>query len=330
MRLLALLLLLSLTAGTVASAQPAPEASAPAASLRVLSFNVRLHTASDRADAWPHRRDTVAAVLADRANLAGLQEAQRGMLSELEECLPGFAWFGEPRDDGSATDEYCAVLYRTDRLELLEHGTFRLSETPGERASVGWHVALPRIAAWGRFRDRTTGVPFLFLNTHFDHRGATARDHDGGDFNAVPAGAPYHQLTVACDAPGPPLTDAFVTAETGHEGPASTWNGFKAVQPGRRIDSVFVRGSVPVMHHRIPDSTFDGGRFPSDHLPVQAVVHLEAGPQESTGNGARPRKTAEPSSSARRMSSRTYGRRPTHSRANHPPSRRATSTGRWS
>ncbi len=290
MRLLFLLLGLAALAPLAFAQAPAE---ATDSTLRVLSFNLRLNTPSDGPDAWPYRRDTVAAIIRDRADLVGVQEAQRSMLDDLEARLPGFAWFGEPRSDGGPADEYSAIGYRTDRFELLERGTFWLSETPEERASVGWDAALPRIATWGRLRDRRTGHVLYHFNTHFDHRGERARAESArllrrrierlaggapvvltGDFNAVPASAPYRHLTTGCDLPGAPLRDGFVVAARGHDGPASTWSGFERVEPGRRIDYVFVGGPLRVVEHRILDETFDGGRFPSDHLPVQAVLRF--------------------------------------------------------
>ncbi len=54
----------------------------------------------------------------------------------------------------------------------------------------------------------------------------------------------------------------------------STWNGFRAIVPNRRIDFIFVRPGTQVHRHRTLDNQTDG-RFPSDHLPV--VVDLVLG-----------------------------------------------------
>ena len=68
-----------------------------------------------------------------------------------------------------------------------------------------------------------------------------------------------------------PLQDAFVVSRTGHYGPTASWNAFKAIEPNRRIDYVLVSEPVVVDAHAILPDMWDG-RFPSDHLPVMAVV----------------------------------------------------------
>ena len=47
--------------------------------------------------------------------------------AELDARLPGWARTGVGRADGRASGEFSAILYRTDRLALLDSGTFWLS-----------------------------------------------------------------------------------------------------------------------------------------------------------------------------------------------------------
>jgi endonuclease/exonuclease/phosphatase family metal-dependent hydrolase len=131
----------------------------------------------------------------------------------------------------------------------------------------------------------------LLVNTHLDHVGETARRESArllarriqeiaprgapvvltGDFNSTADAEPYRILTATG---GCPLVDALAVSASPHHGPTSTWNGFRAIEPGRRIDFVFVRPQVTVLQHGILSDTFDG-RFPSDHLPVIAEIALE-------------------------------------------------------
>ncbi|MDQ3698771.1 MAG: endonuclease/exonuclease/phosphatase family protein [Gemmatimonadota bacterium] len=272
---------------------PTSHASAPP--LRVMTFNLRYDTPSDGANAWPHRRDWVAALIRFHApDALGVQEALAHMLTDLDARLPDFARVGVGRADGRARGEFSAILYRTDRLELLDSGTFWLSPTPEVAGSKGWDAAIERIVTWARFLDRRTGCRHVHLNTHFDHVGEQARQEsarlmrrraaalaDGmpvvvtGDLNADPASEPYRILTR--DTIGhatPPLRDALVASRDAHYGPNSTWTAFRAIEPGRRIDYVLVSPQVRVLKHAIlPDSWND--RFPSDHLPVLASVEPE-------------------------------------------------------
>jgi endonuclease/exonuclease/phosphatase family metal-dependent hydrolase len=256
-----------------------------------MTFNLRLDTPADSGNAWPHRRDWVAALIRFHApDAVGVQEALAHMLTDLDARLPGFARVGVGRADGRAGGEFSAILYRTERLELVDSGTFWLSPTPAVAGSKGWDAAIERIATWARFRDRRTGCSHLHLNTHFDHVGEQARQESArlirrrlaalsaglpvvmtGDLNAEPESVPYRVLTRDTIGGAAPLRDAYAESRTGHYGPTSTWTAFRAIEPGRRIDYVLVSPQVLVLAHGILPDSWDG-RFPSDHLPVLAVV----------------------------------------------------------
>lgn len=214
------------------------------------------------------------------------------MLGDLDARLDGWARIGVGRQaDGGG--EYGAILYRTDRLDVLDEGTFWLSETPGVPGSKGWDAAIERIVTWGRFRDRRSGATLAVLNTHFDHAGQTARENsarliadrlddlaDGGpvvvigDFNVTPDNPVYAVLTG-----GTGLRDARLASSTPPEGVAATWNGFGRDALERLIDFLFVRG-LEVARFATRDETISGEpatattRYPSDHFPVEATVEL--------------------------------------------------------
>ena len=290
-----LLLALLLAAACARPATSPSPASAPAIApppLRVMTFNLRYDNPGDGPNAWPHRRDWVAGLVRfHEADVIGVQEALASMLRDLDTRLPGFARVGVGRTDGREKGEYSAILYRTDRLELLDSGTFWLSPTPEVVGSKGWDAAIERVATWSRFRDRRTGCPYLHLNTHFDHIGEQARQESArlirrrlatlsqglpvivtGDLNSNPQSGGYRILTrdTLTDAV-PPLLDAMTASRTGHYGPTSTWEAFKALEPGQRIDYVLVSPRVTVLSHGILPDSWDG-RFPSDHLPVLATL----------------------------------------------------------
>jgi endonuclease/exonuclease/phosphatase family metal-dependent hydrolase len=289
---LALLLAAGCRSAALTSAGGAPAASGSAAALRVMTFNLRYDNPGDGQNAWPNRRDWVAGLVRWHApDALGVQEALASQLADLDTRLPGFSRVGVGRADGKERGEFSAILYRADRLELVDSGTFWLSQTPEVPGSKGWDTAIERIATWARFRDRRTGCRFVHLNTHFDHVGEQARRESGrlirqrlvtlagggpavvtGDLNADPSSVPYRVLTRDTIAGAvPPLVDAFVASRDGSYGPTSSWNAFKAIEPGRRIDYVMVTPGVPVFAHAILPDYWDG-RFPSDHLPVMAVV----------------------------------------------------------
>jgi endonuclease/exonuclease/phosphatase family metal-dependent hydrolase len=260
------------------------------ASMHIMSYNIRYDNPRDGINAWPHRKDHVAEMISDRYNsdIAGLQEALRGQIDDLQERLPGYAWVGVGRDDGEDGGEFSPIFYRTDRFELLEHDTFWLSETPDVPGSMSWDTAITRIVTWARFRDQETGREFYLFNTHFDHRGQQARIESArlmvdriaavprdipvivtGDLNVRETSEAY---AVFAETPG--LHDARYTSETGHEGPTATFNNWEELRPPEsRIDYIFVRDGIRVRSHAILDDRYDG-RFPSDDLPVLAEVVL--------------------------------------------------------
>ncbi len=203
--------------------------------------------------------------------------------------LEDMDWIGVGRDDGAQAGEYAPIFYNSERFELVSgsDSTLWLSPTPNVAGSRGWDAALPRILTFGTFRERESGREIMVFNTHFDHRGDTARAESArlivetvrklaggssedpvpvvvtGDFNAAPDSKPYAIMTDG------ELRDAFSASDLPHVGPRFTYEGFEVgdMENPRRIDYIFVNEAVTVRSHAIL-STFRDRRYPSDHLPV--------------------------------------------------------------
>ena len=249
--------------------------------LTVTTFNIRYGTADDGENRWELRRPLFFDVLrAQRADVVGLQEALRFQLDEIAAAFPEYRELGMGRDDGDTLGEYAAILYRHDRLEVLEHGTFWLSPTPEVIASTGWGNRITRICTWARFRDRASGRAFYLFNVHFDHESQPSRERSSGlvarrirdrthpdpvillgDFNAGETNAARTRL-VSEGA----LRDAFRAVHPGAD-TVGTFNGFAGTRTGEMIDAVLVAGGWQVLDARI-DRTSRDGRYPSDHFPV--------------------------------------------------------------
>lgn len=263
-----------------------------AQSLNVMSFNIRLNTASDSLNAWPYRKDMVASqILFHDVHLLGVQEALHDQMMDLQARLPQFKYTGGGRDDGKEKGEYSAIFYDSTRLQILKTGMFWLSETPEIPGSKSWDAAITRMVTWARFRDRKTKKIFYAFNTHFDHVGKVARRESAriiqrkvqelagntpaiitGDFNARPSDEP---IQVILD-PNEPLRlkDAKALSETGHYGPTGTFNAFRNKETNDEpIDYIFLRGNWKVKKHATLSQTW-GGRFASDHFAVMAVLSL--------------------------------------------------------
>ncbi len=257
------------------------------AGVRIMSYNIRYNNPRDGERAWGHRKEEVSSLIRFYApDLIGLQEVLHEQLLYLEEQLPDYGRIGVGRDDGKEAGEYSPVFYRKSHFELLDHGTFWLSETP-DKPSVGWDALMERIATWGRLRRKEPGDTVFFLNTHFDHRGEEARQQSAqliqqwlamhaadhpvgvtGDFNSSPTSEPYRILTE-----GRTLQDAYKVSRYPSVGPDRSFSGFTVTDslPGDRIDYVFVSSGTQVVNHAII-SSFRNGYYPSDHLPVVTDV----------------------------------------------------------
>lgn len=277
--LFSLLLLFSCTGETDNPDQPL--------SVRVMSYNIRYDNPDDGPNRWELRRERLAnLVRLQRPDFAGMQEPLHHQLEWLDGELSGMEWIGVGRSDGAESGEYSPIFYNSARFELVagSDSTIWLSPAPGGTGSRGWDAALPRILTFGIFRERESGQQIMVFNTHFDHRGDTARAESArliaetvrklagseglpavitGDFNATPDSEPYAIMTDG------ELRDAYSASELPHVGPLFTYEGFEVggSEDPRRIDYIFVNEAVNIRSHAIL-STFRDRRYPSDHLPV--------------------------------------------------------------
>ena len=284
-------LLVVLGALLVGACAHLPGQEAGAAPIRAMTFNIRLDTDSDGPNAWPHRKDMVAALIEREApDLLGLQEVLIHQKRYLEAALPRYAFAGVGRDDGAGAGEFAPLAWRRDRFDLLQSGTFWLSPTP-DTPGKGWDAAYSRIATWAVLRDRRTGRKLRALNTHFDHVGGQARAEGArmivewvardssapaivmGDFNALPDSPPYRILA---DTATSGLVDTRSASRTPPYGPPGTFTGVDiATGHDAPIDHVFATRGLAVAAHAVVTQHW-GGRLPSDHYPV--VVDFEQAP----------------------------------------------------
>ncbi len=263
----------------------------PTHAFRVMTYNIRLDTTRDGANAWPYRKEAVLRLIRERCSpdLLGIQEALPHQLDDVARGMPDFEWVGVGRDDGARLGEFTPIFYRRDRFELLETATFWLSETPEIPGSRSWDAALNRIATWARLLDCGSGRAFCLVNTHLEYNGLQARLEGArllreraprlakggpllltGDFNSREDSEPYRLLTAETF-----LFDARYRSVRAHAGPtASTIEEFSVLgESDSRIDFVFVTRDLAVLTHSIVEDRF-GACYPSDHLPVVAEIAI--------------------------------------------------------
>lgn len=237
------LIILLILAGGIHSLTPTTAmATAPADStritLRIMSFNLRYGTVGDGENAWEFRRQLVRdTILAFSPDVLGTQECLAFQAEFLQGQFPDYGFVGAGRDDGDRAGEMCAIFFRRDRYDPLASGHFWLSETPDRPGSKSWDSALPRMVSWVKLRAKgDTSLTFCIFNTHFDHRGRTARRESArllrrqalaiaqgspliftGDFNApanLQAKGPYREL-ISSATPSDPVSDPGFWTPTG-------------------------------------------------------------------------------------------------------------------
>ena len=268
------------------------DAESPA--VRVMSFNIRYGTAKDGENHWDRRKMFLVETIRHfDPDLLGTQETLDFQRDFLAEQFSGYGVTGVGRDDGKNGGEMMALYYRKARFELLEQGHFWLSETPDKIGSKSWDSSLPRMVTWVKLRDRQkpSGPPILFLNTHFDHRGEQARRESAklirrrleseeqshaiiltGDFNTDESSEPYNGLFQMVENLAAPIRDTFREAHPEKSGNEGTFSNFKASETaGPRIDWIGVSSHWKIIEARI-DRTEREGRTPSDHFPITAIL----------------------------------------------------------
>lgn len=265
------------------------QAAAPErAPLTVMTFNIRYGTANDGENRWALRKDQLFdLVKLQNADLIGLQEALDFQIDEIVAANPVYAVIGVGRDDGARKGEYAAILFRRDRFQVSQAGTFWFSDTPTVIASKSWGNRITRICTWARFIDRD-GRAFWHFNVHLDHESQPSRERSAqllrqridarpfqnepvvvtGDFNAG-----EKNPAVASMTSGGMFVDTFRVAHA-DEQTVGTFSGFDVAKTtGEKIDYVFALAGTEVMRAEIV-RTVRAGRTPSDHFPVVAQIRF--------------------------------------------------------
>ncbi|MBF9044096.1 endonuclease [Rhodobacterales bacterium HKCCE4037] len=264
------------------------------ADLRIATWNVHYILTNRREgrwglSGWEVRREpmdeTFSALDADLVAFqemesfsGGNEDSDNLARSWLLENNPGYAAaaIGDWRDFPSTQP----ILYRTDRLGVLDQGWFFFSDTPEVIYSRSFDGRYPAFASWVRFDDRATGAQFRVLNLHFDAGSRENRRRsadlvaeriapwiaDGetvivaGDVNAL-RGSRLHRAIAAAGITFPRVPGATFHLDRGvHLLPAIDHIGLSEIS--------LLRGGPWVF--RLPDAATE----PSDHYPVLVDIAL--------------------------------------------------------
>ena len=139
--------------------------------LKVMSFNVQTENGTQvdfdlRAEMLRDLMDQL------QPDSIGMQEVTTGWIYRMDTFAfnQSYAGVGEGRTPGG---EASSIYYRKDKFDLVNSGTFWLSETPDVAGSYLEASLYPRICTWAHLRDKVTGFEYIHINTHLDHLGGS-------------------------------------------------------------------------------------------------------------------------------------------------------------
>lgn len=267
----------------------------PYVDLKAMTFNIRNGMAiTDGGNWWPYRKDIVCNLISQESpDIIGTQEGWKFQLDYIKDKLSSYEWVGISRR-GNQFDEFCAIFYKGECFNLIDTGTFWLSDTPDVVGSKFSDKQLfPRIVTWAQFEFVESGRLLFVFNTHFDtYNGDDVPERSAallaskieeiagespvvvtGDFNEYVESDAHRILVGEMEYNGVSgsLLDPWSTLGLPEEG---TDHGFTGVSDGpSRIDWVlssehFTPLSGEVSHYN------ENGHYPSDHFPVLVEFEL--------------------------------------------------------
>ena len=292
----------------------APEEKA-AEDLRVMSFNVRCEDVNGT-PAVLRRNIVVREILKVAPDVLGVQEATPIWMSILQVMLPAYACVGVARDNGKTVarqGESCPIFYLKEKYELLDHGDFWLSDTPGQ-PSYGPGAGCRRVCTWALLQNKENDAIFAHVNTHLDNASEQARVKGAeqivdfirnkykksipvtftADLNSSEDEEAYRIMTEALTDANFAAADsvAYPTWHDGNPGENSRWT----------LDYVLCSSNVTVNAFRTVTDGVDG-RLVSDHFPIYADVTLPPIPDRFAGHDFPLIEPAEKSEGATRIMS---------------------------
>lgn len=258
-------------------------------SIRIMSYNIRVGTTDDGENSWERRKPATIAMLQTlNPDVFGIQEAQPFQIDYILTNCSQYKCVGVGREDGIDAGEHMSVFYDTTRIELLDWGTYWLSETP-DIPSVGWDARYKRTATWTLLRQRHSHKCFYCVNTHLDNVGAQAR-YNGlnliseniqkmnsedypimliGDFNVTP-------LDTCLSAISYQMKSARKTAAKRDKiGSFNAFGTYHTSETNLSIDHIYYSGAKKCESFHVDTTKYMEIPYISDHYPIYADIQLK-------------------------------------------------------
>ena len=252
--------------------------------IKMMSYNLRCISPTDWGKkAWFYRANLVIDDIEnEKPGIIGFQESTKWHYKYLVDTLKGYDSVIEYRDE-AFNSEGCPIFYNTDLYELVDKGSFWLSETP-EVMSKSWGAQYNRVCSYVILTDEARGEDFVVFNTHLSHVSDEARINGikvvldkiaefgslpaviMGDFNALEGSVTYNSVTEN-------FLDAKKVAEKTSD--SHTYQNWGNPEKFQRIDYFMAsKTGFKINSYDVLSGVHDGV-YSSDHCPIVLDVKLE-------------------------------------------------------
>ena len=245
--------------------------------ITICSFNIRGSNMDTGENVWSNRKKMVIREFGNyQYDIVCMQEPLTDQIQDFL-SIGIYEWLGVSGQGTPDSDVFTPIFYNKKKLNVLDYGTFWLSETP-DVVSRGWDGKFPRICTWAKFRDIENCRSFYVFNTHLDHVGEVAKLEGArlicrkikemtaeeavfitGDMNSTPETPPIHTF----------LSEFSNSREIATEksGPAGTAHSYGKLYPPSQIDYIFVNEYISVTK-AITITKNSDPVYMSDHYPI--------------------------------------------------------------
>ena len=252
--------------------------------IKMMSYNLRCISPTDWGKkAWFYRANLVIDDIEnEKPGIIGFQESTKWHYKYLVDTHKGYDSVIEYRDE-AFNSEGCPIFYNTELYELVDKGSFWLSETP-EVMSKSWGAQYNRVCSYVILTDKTSGEDFVVFNTHLSHVSDEARINGikvvldkiaefgslpaviMGDFNALEGSVTYNSVTEN-------FLDAKKVAEKTSD--SHTYQNWGNPESFKRIDFFMVsKTGFKINSYNVLSAIHDGV-YSSDHCPIVLEVEIE-------------------------------------------------------
>lgn len=281
-----ILILSALAAALVFSGTPAR---AKTEGLKILTFNIHGQEKDEAGDfSWAARKKgCLKAIKKYDPDILFLQEAYGYHKADLAKELKKHTLVDRGPKPGIVDQEIMfnenPIMFRADRFELLDYGSFWLNEKQ-EEDTPGWDAGKVRNTTWVKLRYKKSGVIFFCFNTQFDEAETAGKNSASlmadkikeiaGDDAVVFVGGDFKMS--ASDRVLKPLVSYAKDSNFSLKKPdtRASFNGFG--KPGDTPlwpDHIMIRNAKATAYEVVDSKKF-GPKYISDHYPVYAEFEI--------------------------------------------------------